>query len=65
MVFPLALLVGGAVALLDEWIQSFVPGRGAALADALLDYTGYLTALLLAFVFFFILSKAKRGKMHA
>lgn len=63
--YPIAFLFGCVVALLDEGIQHFVPGRGAALSDALIDYVGYLAALLLVFAAFLIFSKVRKGKLHA
>ena len=60
----LALLFGAVIALLDEGIQYFVPGRGASLGDAVIDYVGYLMALFLAFAFFFILSVMRRRKKN-
>ena len=41
----LALWIG--VPSIDETIQSFVPGRGPAVADALLDMSGFATGFLL------------------
>jgi VanZ family protein len=41
------LLVGGICAALDEWHQSFVPGRHASLNDFLLDLTGIVGMLLI------------------
>jgi len=46
---PLYMLIGvlvGGVAALDEWHQSFVPGRFAGVGDFLLDCVG-IAALLL------------------
>lgn len=42
-----ALAGGFAVACIDETIQIFVPGRGPAIGDVLLDSSGVLTGLLL------------------
>lgn len=63
--YPLTLLFGAAVALLDEGIQYFVPGRGASFADVLLDFAGYLIGLLLMLAFFLILTKIRRGQRNA
>jgi len=38
---------GVAAAAIDETIQLFVPGRGPAVTDVLLDSTGVLTGMLL------------------
>ena len=44
----LSALAGGiAVACIDETIQLFVPGRGPALTDVLIDTSGVLTGLIL------------------
>lgn len=45
------VLVAGYAAL-DEWHQSFVPGRTAAVGDVLLDTTGGLAAQALAALIF-------------
>ena len=41
------LLAGSLCAALDEWHQSFVPGRSAAVSDFLLDVTGVSGMLFL------------------
>lgn len=43
----LTLLGAGAYALLDEWHQSFVPGRYASVGDILLNLVGIVGMLLL------------------
>ena len=43
----LAFAGGFGVACVDETIQMFVPGRGPAIGDVLLDSAGVLTGLLL------------------
>jgi VanZ family protein len=41
--FPvLLLLLGGAYGVLDEWHQSFVPGRDPSLGDVLADTAGVI-----------------------
>ena len=62
MSYPTAFFFGAVVALVDEGLQALVPGRGPALTDALIDYFGYLTALLLVLALFFLI--AKRRKTH-
>lgn len=47
------------IALLDEGIQRFVPGRGASLWDVLIDCVGYLLALLFIFALLLLYSKRK------
>ena len=44
---PLALACGFAAACVDETIQMFVPDRGPAFTDVLIDTAGVLTGLLL------------------
>ena len=58
--FFAALAFGLPCALLDEGIQSFVPGRGASFADVLIDYSGYLCAFLLLFFLFLLLRKERK-----
>ena len=54
----LALAGGVAVACVDETIQIFVPGRGPAVADVLLDSAGVLTGLL----FFLLIRHLRRNQ---
>lgn len=58
---PVMLLFGTLIALLDEGIQHFVPGRGASLTDVLIDSLGYLLAL----VFVFFVAGIRRGHRNA
>ena len=44
---PLALAGGFAAACIDETIQMFVPDRGPAFTDVLIDSSGVLTGLVL------------------
>jgi VanZ family protein len=43
----IVILIVAGYAALDEFHQSFVPGRGAAVSDVLLDTTGGTAAQLL------------------
>lgn len=43
--WQLVLLFGLPIALFDEGLQSFVPGRSPAITDVLLDFSGYLFGL--------------------
>jgi VanZ family protein len=43
----LTLLGTGAFAALDEWSQSFIPGRRASLSDFLLDLAGILGVIFI------------------
>lgn len=45
-----ALLTAAAYAATDEWHQSFVPGRTAAVSDVLIDSSGALVGLSLVFL---------------
>lgn len=54
-----AFLSGAAAAAVDETIQLFVPGRGPAVMDVLLDSSGVLTGMLLLYFGHTLL---KRGK---
>ena len=46
-----AIVIAAAYASLDEFHQSFVPGRGPAVADVLLDTAGGVAAQLVAALF--------------
>ena len=50
---------GTAAAVLDETIQLFVPGRGPAIGDVLLDSSGVLTGLLL----FLLIRRVRRNQL--
>ena len=52
-----AFCCGIAAAALDETIQCFVPGRGPAVKDVLLDSSGVLTGMLLLYLGHTILKK--------
>lgn len=47
----LGVLCAGAVAMLDEWHQSFLPGRSASIDDVALDTFGAATCVTLYFWF--------------
>lgn len=47
----IAVLIVAAYAALDEYHQSFVPGRGAAVSDVLLDTAGGAAAQLVMAIF--------------
>jgi VanZ family protein len=42
----LALMAAGTCAVLDEWHQSFVPGRDASVSDLVVDVTGIAAMLV-------------------
>lgn len=46
----LTLVVSAALAALDEWHQSFVPGRTASFGDLLLDLAGVASLLIVCAV---------------
>jgi VanZ family protein len=54
-----AILIVAVYAALDEYHQSFVPGRGAAVSDVLLDTAGGAAAQLVVAMF------ARRGRRAA
>ena len=62
--YPVVLLFGAIIAFIDEGIQRFVPGRGPSLTDALIDFVGYLAALILVITFLFVISKTKKENPH-
>ena len=47
----IALFIAGSYAALDEFHQSFVPSRTAALGDVLIDCIGAFVAVLLCWIF--------------
>ena len=54
---PAPWLYGLPVALIDETIQHFVPGRAPAIGDVVLDYLGYLFGFLLMVLTIFLIRK--------
>ena len=60
---PTSFFFGAVIALLDEGVQRFVPGRAGSLTDSLIDYFGYLCGVLLLTFVFFLVSR-KRRKSH-
>ena len=56
-----SILFGTLVALIDEGIQRFVPGRGASLGDVLIDTLGYLFGLVLIFVLLLLIQRRKKN----
>ena len=59
---PLALALPFAVALVDETIQFFVPGRNAAFPDVLLDSAGGAFGVLLLFLLFWGVQYSKEKR---
>ena len=57
----LSLLVGILYASLDEFHQSFIPGRTAAVTDVLIDTAGVITGILFIFLILKII-QSKRNK---
>lgn len=61
----LSLLVGILYASLDEFHQSFIPGRTAAVTDVLIDTAGVITGILFIFLVLKIIqSKRKKKKTN-
>jgi VanZ family protein len=54
----IALFIAGSYAALDEFHQSFVPSRTAALGDVLIDLCGALVAVAICWLF------ARRNPAH-
>ena len=46
-----SLLIGALYAASDEWHQAFVPGRGSAVTDVLLDSVGVLCGIAVMLLF--------------
>jgi VanZ family protein len=47
MLFAIAIIIGGAFAVIDEIHQSFVPGRDASVWDLLFDWLGIWSAAMI------------------
>ena len=60
----LSLISGIIVAIISEIIQIFAEGRGPAIKDVLLDYSGYLLSTLIILLIMFLIIKKKRGKIN-
>ena len=58
---PMILYIGLAVAVADETIQYFSPGRSPEVRDILIDYSGFCCGLLAALVLCKILSAMYQG----
>lgn len=59
----IALLITASYAATDEWHQSFVPGRTAAIGDVLIDSSGGLLSLLIVLFWYHILSPRLQPKV--
>lgn len=57
------LVIALCYAALDEWHQSFVPGRQARVDDVLLDLTGALLAQLLIYASLKLIGRAKTDSL--
>jgi len=62
--FPIALPCGFAVACIDETIQLFVPDRGPAFKDVLIDTSGALLGIVLLFLGYTICKKRAKQPME-
>ena len=58
---PVILYIGLAVAVADETIQYFSPGRSPEVRDILIDYSGFCCGLLAAFALCKVLSAMYQG----
>ena len=54
--------VGFGIAWLSEFIQIFVK-RGASISDIMLDFSGFMVALILIMIFFIIYNRVNKGKL--
>lgn len=54
------LFLGLLVPVTDEFIQSFVEGRGSQVSDVVLDFSGVITGAILFFLFFLLATRKKR-----
>ena len=61
---PVILYTGLAVAVADETIQYFSPGRSPEVRDILIDYSGFCCGLLAAFALCKVLSAMYQGLRH-
>lgn len=59
MALVLAFILGIAYATLDEWHQTFVPGRGGAVQDILIDSSGVAFGIVL-FIFVTVVQRRIR-----
>jgi len=55
-------LIAAAYAATDEWHQSFIPGRTAALGDVAIDSCGALVGLTLMFLWYKVASRGTSRK---
>lgn len=60
----ISLGFGFFIASLSEFIQYFVPGRGASFIDVLLDTFGYLLGILICLLIYLIIYLIKRYKAN-
>lgn len=58
----LSLLIGILYSSLDEFHQSFVPGRTAAVTDVLIDTSGVITGILIIFLGLKIIKNRRNKK---
>lgn len=59
---PLALVSTLALASLDEWHQSFLPGRTSAVGDVGIDFSGAVVAHLLLLVVLVIMWRVRAAR---
>ena len=61
----LVLVTGALIAFMDEGIQFFVPGRGAAFSDVMIDTSGYFLGLAFLLFCLFLFSAKRKEKSDA
>lgn len=62
--YLLSILLTLGVAIVDEAIQSFVPGRHGSWTDVGIDMSGACTLLFLYFIYQWIRKNVKRSSVH-
>lgn len=56
----IGLFLGLLIPVADEFIQSFVEGRGSQVSDVVLDFSGVLAGTILFFLFFLLATRKTR-----
>jgi VanZ family protein len=54
------LFLGLLIPVADEFIQSFIEGRGSLVSDVVLDFSGVLAGTILFFLFFLLATRKTR-----
>ena len=62
--YVFALLAAFAVAIIDECIQSLVPGRTPSISDVLVDFAGSTTGVAFVLLCLFLYMRCKEAKQQ-